>query len=359
MEKFKQILKMKIEDETAAFAILGAMIITFSITIIAFETISYNKTTTVTNNDVATSKVEITADTVSKLDEINEIEEEAILDEEQTEPENEEEVEKLEQESKTSSSTSEYYIKINYGAQVVTVYTKDSDGKYTKPVKAMICSTGTSTPTSGVYTIGYKWEWLKLIGNVWGHYVTQIYGDILFHSVPYLTKGDKSSLEYWEYDKLGTKASLGCIRLTVKDALWIYNNISSGTKVEFYSSSNPGPLGKPTAMKISSAPSSVRGWDPTDPDKNNPWPKYLEGLEQEEKNENQNSNTTNSDKTNQTNTTGNNVTNTTNNETVENTIENNITNTVDNTTNDETTDVVENDTNTDNDNSEVDKNNSE
>ena len=151
----------------------------------------------------------------------------------------------------------------------------------------MVCSTGINTPTSGVYTIGYRWEWLRMIGDVYGHYVTQICGDILFHSVPYLEKGNHSSLEWWAYDQLGTKASLGCVRLTTKDALWIYKNISYGTKVEFYSSSNPGPLGKPSAMKISNAPNNVKGWDPTDPDSRNPWPKYLESLEEanETKNE--------------------------------------------------------------------------
>ena len=46
----------------------------------------------------------------------------------------------------------------------------------------MICSTGTATPTSGVYGIKLRWEWLSLFGNVYGHYSTQITGNILFHS---------------------------------------------------------------------------------------------------------------------------------------------------------------------------------
>lgn len=65
---------------------------------------------------------------------------------------------------------------------------------------------------------------------------------------------------------MGTKDSLGCVRLTTRDAKWIFDNISYGTQVEFYSSSNPGPLGKPTAQKISNAPKNLRNWDPTDPD---------------------------------------------------------------------------------------------
>lgn len=173
--------------------------------------------------------------------------------------------------SEIPQNTSNYYIKVNYGANVVTVYTKDNDGNYTVPYKAMICSTGTSTPTSGVYSIKLKWKWLALFGDVYGYYTTQIVGNILFHSVPYLEKGNPASLEYWEYDKLGTNASMGCIRLKVEDAMWIYYNCPSGTSVEFYSSSNPGPLGKPTAPKISGYESPYRDWDPTDPDNSNPW----------------------------------------------------------------------------------------
>ena len=59
---------------------------------------------------------------------------------------------------------------------------------------------------------------------------------------------------------------------------WIYDNCKLGTKVEFYSSSNPGPLGKPTARKISSAPSNVRGWDPTDPARGNPWKNLIDAI---------------------------------------------------------------------------------
>lgn len=162
-----------------------------------------------------------------------------------------------------------YYIKINIAANTVTIYTADENGEYTKPVKAMVCSTGKATPQSGTYNITYKYRWLALFGNVYGQYSTRIVGHILFHSVPYYST-DPSTLEYEEYDKLGTKASAGCIRLTVADSKWIYDNVASGSTVEFYSdASNPGPLGKPTAQKISS--SDYRDWDPTDPDSRNPW----------------------------------------------------------------------------------------
>lgn len=175
----------------------------------------------------------------------------------------------------TKNNARPYYIKVNYGAQVVTIYKKDANGDYTVPVKAMVCSTGTATPKSGVYTIPGRWTWGALFGNVYGQYCIKITGNILFHSVPYLRRGDPASLEYWEYDKLGTAASAGCVRLKVEDVIWLYNNCANGTKVEFYSSSDPGPLGKPSAQKISGN-EACRNWDPTDPNPNNPWKSYKE-----------------------------------------------------------------------------------
>ena len=193
---------------------------------------------------------------------------------------NEEEMKKAEKQEKkdknntsTTTNKNKYYIKVNYGAQLIDVYTYDSNGKYTKRVKTFICSTGTETPTSGVYKIPAKITWLHMFGDVYGHYCTQIVGNILFHSVPYLVNGDPSTLEYWEYDKLGKKASMGCIRMTTADALWIFNNVSVGSSVEFYSDPSQA-YRRPKAKKISSAPAKLRGWDPTDPNPKNPWRTY-------------------------------------------------------------------------------------
>ena len=169
-----------------------------------------------------------------------------------------------------SASKKIYYIKVNLATNTVTIYDKDDDGEYSNPIKAMICSTGKATPKSGKYKISYRYRWLALFGNVYGQYAVRIHGNILFHSVPYL-QTYPDTLEYEEFDKLGTSASAGCIRLMVKDCKWIYDNVDTGSIVEFYSdSSNPGPLGKPSAPKISSNTKN-RDWDPTDPDERNPW----------------------------------------------------------------------------------------
>ena len=134
----------------------------------------------------------------------------------------------------------------------------------------MICSTGPATPRSGQYYAGWTDEWRALFGGVYGHYVTHIYENILFHSVPYTEYGNPASLEYWEFDKLGESASMGCVRLQIADAKWIYEHSTEIAGIAFYSDPEPGPLGKPEAPLISDN-ERCRDWDPTDPDPNNPW----------------------------------------------------------------------------------------
>ena len=235
MGKFTDTLRKKVNDETAAFAILGAMIVTFTITIGAWEYIYYQKTV-----EANASLLNINSSTFTNTESEESIakntSESTIENEDELKKKNEEEYEKLKKENKLSYEVDKYYIKVNYGAQVVTVYTKDSNGKYTVPVRAMVCSTGTYTPTSGTYRTLGKGNWWPLMGDVYGQYSTWICDDILFHSVPYLESGDKSSLEYWAYDQLGQRVSLGCVRLTVVDAKWIYSNCPVGTQVEFFSS---------------------------------------------------------------------------------------------------------------------------
>ena len=58
--------------------------------------------------------------------------------------------------------------------------------------------------------------------------------------------------------------------------------------VEFYSDENPGPLGKPSAQKITDD-IEVRNWDPTDPDSKNPWRNYTESGTSTSSNKNTNS----------------------------------------------------------------------
>lgn len=167
-----------------------------------------------------------------------------------------------------SAAQTKYWIKVNKQANVATVY-KLTKGKY-KPVKAFLVSCGGSNTPSGTFYTPAKYRWQTLMGPSYGQYCTRIHGGILFHSVWYYSHS-KASQSTVQYNKLGQTASHGCIRLSVADAKWIYDNCKLGTKVTIYSSKNPGPLGKPKGIKVST--SRKMYWDPTDPDKNNPYRK--------------------------------------------------------------------------------------
>lgn len=162
-------------------------------------------------------------------------------------------------------------IYVNRAANCVTVVTVDGQGTET-PVRAMACSCGRAgheTPTGTFATTGY-YEWCLMVDDSYGRYAVRFNGSILLHSVPYLAKSP-DTLEWDQYNLLGEPASLGCVRLCLRDIKWIYDNCSRGTVVVVYDDAeNPGPLGKPETTDIDGN-SPYRGWDPTDLDARNPW----------------------------------------------------------------------------------------
>ncbi len=156
---------------------------------------------------------------------------------------------------------SSYVIRVNRKGSCVTVYAKDGKKGYTIPVVAFVCSAGKHTP-KGTFTIKDKLRWHELDGPSWGQWCEHLTTEILFHSVYYDRERDNKSLNVKAYNKLGTVASHGCIRLRAGDAKWIYDNCDIGTKVTIYDNKKvPGPFDKPKAQKLSSS----HTWDPTDP----------------------------------------------------------------------------------------------
>lgn len=167
---------------------------------------------------------------------------------------------------------SPYYIMVNRAANTVTVYGLGEEGYYTRPVKAMICSTGRkghATPM-GTYSTSGKYEWLYMVDGTFGQFATRFNGKILFHSICY-SRQDPAAMLTKEYNLLGDHASLGCVRLQTADAKWIYDNCPAKTQVTVYESDDPGPLGKPGKRIDEITAEWDNGWDPTDPREENPW----------------------------------------------------------------------------------------
>ncbi|MDE6699167.1 MAG: L,D-transpeptidase [Lachnospiraceae bacterium] len=177
-----------------------------------------------------------------------------------------------------------YLIMVNRAMNCVTIYSKDETGQFTVPVKAMTCSVGREghdTPL-GTYVTSDQFMWAVMADSTRAQYVYRFKGPYLFHSVPYLS-ASKNDLETEEFNKLGEPASLGCVRLCVADAKWIYENCDINTTVILYDDpSSPGPLGKPDTIKIP-LNSPYKGWDPTDPDPANPWLNYSATIKAKEK----------------------------------------------------------------------------
>jgi Putative cell wall-binding domain len=125
---------------------------------------------------------------------------------------------------KTVTPTGPYNIYVNKSKQRVYIFNGQTI------VKEIICSTGKDeTPTpSGRFLTGSKGEFFYASDSSICYFWTRINNNYLFHSAIYDLNGYPIQSEY---DKLGSKASHGCIRLPKDDAKWIQDNIPYGTLV--------------------------------------------------------------------------------------------------------------------------------
>lgn len=130
-----------------------------------------------------------------------------------------------------------YMLKVSIDDQRVYAYGLDDNNEYTVLVRTMKCSTGlNATPTpKGTFQAttgpGARWHYFKKF-NCWAQYAYYIEGDIMFHSVLYNQKDGPVTQS--SVNNLGRKASHGCVRLSVEDAKWIYQNCPKATKIVVY-----------------------------------------------------------------------------------------------------------------------------
>ena len=126
------------------------------------------------------------------------------------------------------SSNTNWLILVDTKANKVAVYS-GSKGNWTEK-KYWSCTSGAAgTPTvKGYFTVQSKGLSFGSGYTCW--YYTQFYGNYLFHSILY-NPGSQTSVQD---GRLGINASHGCVRLSLANAKWIYDNIPRGTKVYVY-----------------------------------------------------------------------------------------------------------------------------
>ena len=167
-----------------------------------------------------------------------------------------------------------YAIVVNRAWNTVTIYTPDESGAYTVPYKAMLCSTakpGYVTPPGEFKLTSYRVPWQYMIDGTYGQYACQFKGNYLFHSICYSDDSHDAMIRT-SYNNLGNAVSLGCVRLETADAKWIFDNCPAGTPVTILDDyDSPGPLGRPARTVSHISEEGHNGWDPTDPDEENPW----------------------------------------------------------------------------------------
>ena len=165
-----------------------------------------------------------------------------------------------------------YKVKINRVENFVMVYGIDIHGKYSIPYKCFVCSSAKNINNTllGKYRLNDRYRWHSMVDGSYAQYAIRFYDKLMLHSVPYFKKSP-DSLEIKEYNKLGHFASLGCIRMSVSDIKWIYDNCEYGTEIKIYDKKGETPPIPYITPKKLDEKDYKSHWDPTDPNKKNPW----------------------------------------------------------------------------------------
>ncbi len=169
------------------------------------------------------------------------------------------------------------------GTQTVVCYVAE-DGEWIE-TRVMICSTGRRADMTPRGTFSLVRQYLyKKMGqvdgeNVYSQYASRITGSYLFHSVPiggekrYSPEYGKRQMFIKYYERLGTPASGGCVRLRCIDAYWVYMNCDVGDTIIV--TDDNGPEAPEIPALIYEEPymdnKHEYGWDPSDPDPENPY----------------------------------------------------------------------------------------
>ena len=177
----------------------------------------------------------------------------------------------------------ERWLTVFQGSQSVVCFLA-MDGEW-EVERIMICScadTVHQTPPGSHYIYSkYAYKAMTVMDGimVYAQYACRFRGHYLFHTVPIggdyrkFHKYGKKQMLIDEYEKLGSPASHGCVRLLVGDAYWIYKNCPRGTRVMVVDLAGPAAPAAPPLIYEEPYMNAdhTLGWDPTDPDKENPY----------------------------------------------------------------------------------------
>jgi hypothetical protein len=128
---------------------------------------------------------------------------------------------------RNSTSKTKNFIWVNTTTNIVYVF--EGKNKEWTLIRSMLCTDGAaSTPTiKGSFSINGRGPLLisPANSNVRAKWKTRIYGGYYFHSILYNAKDRVID------PRLGQSLSHGCIRLSLENAKWVYDNIKDGTGV--------------------------------------------------------------------------------------------------------------------------------
>lgn len=124
-------------------------------------------------------------------------------------------------------SKTPYLVWVDIDRQLVQIFRGSLDNWSLQ--KTMVCSTGKneSPTTRGLFMASDRdtWMYTPRLGSGAKNWV-RFNNTYLFHSVAYAKDG-KTVVD----DTLGVRSSAGCIRLSLEDSQWIYDNIEEDTTV--------------------------------------------------------------------------------------------------------------------------------
>lgn len=164
----------------------------------------------------------------------------------------------------------EYYIEVNIKKSALIVYQYNKDKSDKTPIKVMNASIGKGVKADK-YKLQESYTWYNSDENVWNKYNSRYTTTGWIQSVNY---DDKYSwtLNKDSYNALGTRQSEDSnIKLLAKDAQWIYANCGTGTEVKIKKGKEEDVL--PMELEPLKTLYKTCGWEPTDPEKGNPYNK--------------------------------------------------------------------------------------